>query len=209
MSKVAEAALEPRKTPVQARSTATVEAIFEATIQVLLKAGLEGLTTTRVAERAGVSVGTLYQYFPHKQALLRAVLEMHLLTVVEAVEAAARAGAGKPLEGMVDEVIAAFVGAKLARTEVSRALYAISADLQVAPILESSRNRSRCALEAMLRTAADARFHDPAAVASMLYAVLVGTTRAVMEADSLLAMGATLRSTLVVVCGAYLESVKG
>ena len=58
--------LRPRKTPRQARSAATVDAIFEATIQVLLVEGEKGLTTTRIAERAGVSVGTMYQYFPHK-----------------------------------------------------------------------------------------------------------------------------------------------
>src|SRR5579862_5736285 len=63
-------AFEPRKTPIQARSAVTVEAISEATIQVLLSHGTERLTTTRIAERAGVSVGTLYQYYPNKQSLL-------------------------------------------------------------------------------------------------------------------------------------------
>ena len=53
-------AFEPRKTPVQARATVTVGAICEATIQVLLSHGADRLTTTRVADRAGVSVGTLY-----------------------------------------------------------------------------------------------------------------------------------------------------
>ena len=67
--------LEPRKSPVQARSAASVDAILEATIQVLLDDGKERLTTTRVALRAGVSVGTLYQYFPNKSALLQAALE--------------------------------------------------------------------------------------------------------------------------------------
>ena len=60
-------ALKPRKTPLQARSAATVTAIFEATIQVLLADGQARLTTTRVAERAGVPVGTLCPYFPHLQ----------------------------------------------------------------------------------------------------------------------------------------------
>ena len=60
----------PRKTPVQRRSRVTVDAILEATIQVLLAEGLARLTTTRVSERAGVSVGTMYQYFPNKQALI-------------------------------------------------------------------------------------------------------------------------------------------
>jgi len=54
----ARVAFEPRKMPIQARSTVTVDAIFEATIQVLLSRGAERLTTTRVAGRAGVSVGT-------------------------------------------------------------------------------------------------------------------------------------------------------
>jgi AcrR family transcriptional regulator len=62
-------AFAPKKTPVRQRSTVTVEAISEATIQVLLAVGLDRLTTTRVAEREGVSVGTQYQYFPNKRAL--------------------------------------------------------------------------------------------------------------------------------------------
>jgi AcrR family transcriptional regulator len=74
--------LEPRKTPIQTRSADTVAAISEATIQVLLSGGPDQLTTTRVAERAGVSVGTLYQYFPNKHALLFSVLEQHLNRVV-------------------------------------------------------------------------------------------------------------------------------
>jgi len=52
--------------PSQARSRGTVAAILEATSQVLRREGLEGCTTTKIAERAGVSVGTLYQYFPNK-----------------------------------------------------------------------------------------------------------------------------------------------
>ena len=53
--------LEPRKSPIQARSAASVDAILDATIQVLLRIGKEGLTTMRVALRAGVSVATLSQ----------------------------------------------------------------------------------------------------------------------------------------------------
>ena len=70
--------LEPRKSPVQARSAASLDAILEATIQVLLQVGKESLTTTKVALRAGVSVGTLYQYFPNKSALLKAALKRHM-----------------------------------------------------------------------------------------------------------------------------------
>src|SRR4029077_20540269 len=93
--------LEPRKSPVQARSAASVEAILEATIQVLLDAGKERLTTTRVALRAGVSVGTLYQYFPNKSALLQAALKRHLDEVSVAIELACKEQKGKTLRQMV------------------------------------------------------------------------------------------------------------
>ena len=86
-----------RKQPVQARSAATVDAILEACIQVLLRVGKEKLTTTLVAHRAGVSVGTLYQYFPNKRSLLQAVLRAHLTRVTEALEAACAAHYGLPL----------------------------------------------------------------------------------------------------------------
>ena len=59
-----------RKRPKQARSTELVAAILEAAVQVLAKEGAPRFTTARVAERAGVSVGSLYQYFPNKAAIL-------------------------------------------------------------------------------------------------------------------------------------------
>src|ERR1039458_3733169 len=105
-------AFEPRKTPVQARSAVTVEAIFEATIQVLLSHGADRLTTPRVAERAGVSVGTLYQYCPNKQSLQFAVVKCLLGRVSGGGGGACERGRHKPLAAMVKEVAEAFVDAK-------------------------------------------------------------------------------------------------
>jgi len=59
-----------RKDPKQARSNQLVEAVLDAAVQVLMKEGAQRFTTARVAERAGVSVGSLYQYFPNKAAIL-------------------------------------------------------------------------------------------------------------------------------------------
>lgn len=67
--------VKPRKSPRQARAKATVDAIVEATTQVLLEDGYDRFTTARAAERAGVSIGSLYQYFPNKAALVSAVIE--------------------------------------------------------------------------------------------------------------------------------------
>lgn len=64
------ARISSRKQPKQARSTELVSAILEAAVQVLAKEGAPRFTTARVAEKAGVSIGSLYQYFPNKAAIL-------------------------------------------------------------------------------------------------------------------------------------------
>ena len=64
------ARISTRKEPKQARSNDLVTAILQAAIQVLAQEGAQRFTTARVAERAGVSVGSLYQYFPNKAAIL-------------------------------------------------------------------------------------------------------------------------------------------
>ena len=91
MPTLTQPALKPRKTPIQARSNASVDAILQATLQVLTSVGKERLTTTRVAARAGVSVGTLYQYFPNKSALLQACLRHHMEQVRRSIETVCRA----------------------------------------------------------------------------------------------------------------------
>ena len=121
--------LDPRKTPVQARSTASVNAILEATIQVLLKVGKDRLTTTIVAQRAGVSVGTLYQYFPNKSALLQAALKRHLDEVTTAVELVCKQQQGATLSQMCAALITAFFEAKMKNAKTSVALYSASSDV--------------------------------------------------------------------------------
>src|ERR1700685_2086010 len=124
-----QAVLEPRKSPVQARSAASVDAILEATIQVLLQVGKERLTNTRVALRAGVSVGTLYQYFPNKSALLKAALKRHLDEVVEAIELVCHQQKGSSLEQMAAAVMTTFLAAKMRDPKASVALYTVSSDI--------------------------------------------------------------------------------
>jgi AcrR family transcriptional regulator len=67
----------PRKKPLQARSQATVDAILQAATYILTAKGWEGFTTNRVAERAGVNIASLYQYFPNKEAILAELQARH------------------------------------------------------------------------------------------------------------------------------------
>lgn len=90
---MARAKLSPRKEAVQARGKQTVEAILEAAAQVFVREGYAGGTTNHIAERAGVSVGSVYQYFPNKDAILVALVQRHLsegLALLTALFAEAR-----------------------------------------------------------------------------------------------------------------------
>ena len=195
----------PRRHPSQARSVVTVNAIFEACIQVLLKDGVQRLTTTRVAERAGVSVGTLYQYYPHKQALLHAVLARHLDGIVVAVETAAVQAHGQPLAPMVEAVVHAFVQAKTARPDEARALYVVAAELDCAGLVRQAGARAGEALAAMLATAADATFNDLPVAAYMFAAAMTGPTKGILEGQAPAELMPMLHRQLVSLCLGYLE----
>jgi AcrR family transcriptional regulator len=75
-----------RKEPRQARSVATVDAILVATARVLTRDGYDHASTNKVAEEAGVSVGSLYQYFPSKEALVAALIDRHMAHMTSLVE---------------------------------------------------------------------------------------------------------------------------
>ncbi|CAE6709905.1 HTH-type transcriptional regulator BetI [Paraburkholderia aspalathi] len=197
--------LDARKQPQQARSQATVDAIFDATIQVLLAEGLQRLTTIRVAERAGVSVGTLYQYFPQKQALLFAVLQRHLERVVKAIEDATASAHNACLSTMVKAVVAAFVKAKTENLDESRALYAVALELDSRGYVREVEARNRAALEAMLKTASDAHFDDMSTTIFMFTGALVGPMRLLLESKLPQSMIRKLRGQLESLCLGYLE----
>jgi AcrR family transcriptional regulator len=78
---------QPRKNASQERSRATVDALVEATARILVSEGFDKASTNRIAEKAGVSVGSLYQYFPSKEALVAAVIDRHHAELMEVVRA--------------------------------------------------------------------------------------------------------------------------
>lgn len=205
MSPVA-STLQPRKLPVQARSAVTVSALHVATIQVLVQEGLKRCTTTRVAERAGTSVGSLYQYYPNRDALLRAVLERHLDGIADAVEAACRASRGRSVAEMAEAVVHAYLGAKLRNAEESRALYAVAEERGGAEIVARGRIRMVAALTDMLASAADARFEDPELVGTIALAAVLGPVQIVLRGMAPVAMDEKLGEELVRLVTAYLEA---
>ncbi|MFZ4652194.1 MAG: TetR/AcrR family transcriptional regulator [Rubrivivax sp.] len=89
--------LHPRKSPRQARSADTVETILAAATRVLERESLAGFNTNRVAEVAGVSVGSLYQYFPNKSALIAALIDRQQSALAQSIEACVAAHEGRSL----------------------------------------------------------------------------------------------------------------
>lgn len=199
-------AFEPRKTPIQARSTVTVEAISEAAIQVLLSHGAQRFTTTRVADRAGVSVGTLYQYYPNKHSLLFAVLENHLDNVAARVEATCESACHKPLAEMIREMAEAFVDAKMERADISVALYRVSADVGGPALIKRISQRSRKAVEAMLQTAPDAKSPPDKFAIDMMLAAMSGAIRSLLETGPSAATIRRSREQLVLLCQSYMAA---
>lgn len=169
--------LRPRKTPIQTRSGATVEAIHEAVIQFLLAEGLGRLTTTRVAERAGVSVGTLYQYFPNKQALLFAILLRHFEEMAETIERIGTDSAPRPLADLADSIADGYVSVKMARPDATAALYRIAGAIDQFRLSTDVFRRLEAAVVRVLGNASDATFSDLERVAFTLLSALAGVSR--------------------------------
>jgi AcrR family transcriptional regulator len=97
----------PRKLPQQERSKITVEAILTATTQILVEEGYAKATTNRIAERAGVSIGSLYQYFPSKEALLAALSQHHQNEILSVLVSKAKEFSDAPMHVAIRELVKA------------------------------------------------------------------------------------------------------
>lgn len=111
-----------RRTPSQERSIQTVDAIIEATSRVLTEEGYQACTTNRVAQLAGVSIGSLYQYFPDKASLILALLQRELGRTEEQLTAAMKASAGLPLEEGIPALVKVTLEAFRGRADLCRVL---------------------------------------------------------------------------------------
>lgn len=138
----------PRKMPAQERSRATVSAILDATARVLVRRGLAGTNTNAVAEVAGVSVGSLYQYFPSKQSLVAALHERHARELLSVVEREIASAAARSFEGTVRALIRAVIEAHLLDPALHRVLETDAAELDAAAALDAAlAERVRALLE--------------------------------------------------------------
>ena len=142
-----QATMKPRKSARQARSAATVEVIVEAAARILETAGLTGYTTNAIAEQAGVSVGSLYQYFPNKDAITRALIRRELAVLEAAIQGAREAQV--PLKAF----IAAAVAQQLRRPALAQLLDVEEHRLAAAGDIDPVRERVVATLSSILTSA--------------------------------------------------------
>ncbi|MEN8406416.1 TetR/AcrR family transcriptional regulator [Acinetobacter seifertii] len=200
-------ALKPRKSPVQARSTATIEVLHEATIQVLLKEGIVKCNTTRIAERAGVSVGSIYQYYPNRDSLLAAVLQRHLDRVAEKIEELCLKYEKTSIRTLISALVDEIILAKLSNPEESKALYAISGERGGLDLSKRMNDRMLAAVSNLLESASDIEFDDSQIVAEFVLGAIMGLIRRVLENQVTDKVEQVLESHLKLMVVAYLQQI--
>ncbi|MFG6281616.1 TetR/AcrR family transcriptional regulator [Sphingomonas sp. S6] len=168
----------PRKMPRQGRSAETVRAIIEAAARILERDGLGAFTTNAVAERAGVSIGSLYQYFPGKEALIGALIVRETSLLIAECEAAVAGVSGR--EALKGIIVAAVIH-QLRRPALARLL-----DLEEArlPFDEDTRrvtDRLRLILLSVLVRADLPTQLDPDVAAQDVLAIIKGMVDAAGE----------------------------
>ncbi|HEV7275989.1 MAG TPA: TetR/AcrR family transcriptional regulator [Devosiaceae bacterium] len=117
-------ALQPRKAGTQSRSRETVKALVEATARVLVKDGFHSTNTNRIADEAGVSVGSLYQYFPNKEALVVAVIDRHKSEMMAVLDSTLRTACSMPLEDAFRALVRMMIEAHRVNPRLHRVLVA-------------------------------------------------------------------------------------
>jgi AcrR family transcriptional regulator len=195
------AAVQPRKQPRQARARATMEAILDAGAHILGERGWVGTTTNAVAERAGVSIGSLYQYFPNKLALVEAVRSRHFDEVIAVFRAAAN---DLPRE----DRIAAFVDGMIAVHSRSPAAHRVLME-EMPP--DAGALAAHCQFEADYRSGCEAFFDanvrarvpHPHTAASVLAAAVAGVVHDAARQKNL--GSALLRQHLIRLVESYLS----
>lgn len=166
-----------RRWPVQARSRATVDAILTAAAQVFATHGYAAGTTNRIAERAGVSIGSLYEYFPNKDALLVGILEAHIREserILERTTSELRTAAGS-LHWAVARLVGAMVELHTRDPELHRVLFEETPrPLCVRRMYAESEDRVTAMVESQLEGRREFARHDSALAARIVVQTVEG-----------------------------------
>ncbi len=176
-----------RKTPSQTRAMRTVDTLFEAATRILASEGEAGFTTNRIAERAGFSIGTLYQYFPSKEAIVVALVRRQRDRVLRELDVmlercvAGEYGTEHALRLYLRHIVDAFGRGQKAQRLLARLGWQLDAPAAIVAAMDDGAERIRAAL---------ARLDDPelpvpdAPTLYMLTRAVIGAVRAAAVEES-------------------------
>ncbi|HET8538380.1 MAG TPA: TetR/AcrR family transcriptional regulator [Anaeromyxobacter sp.] len=198
----------PVKTPIQERARATVEHVITAAAQVFEEHGFAAGTTNRIAERAGVSIGTLYQYFPAKEALAVVLVERHVAAMEAALNAWVARTVSRPAS--LREALRSLVETALAGHEGQSRLHDMllaqpPLPARVRALVEEAEARAADALAGVLRTFPQVRRPELRRAATLAIQATLGLTHWFIGPERGLARGAFVDET-VDLLQAYLAS---
>ena len=173
--------LKPRKIPIQQRSQAMVELILKAATRVLARESLAGFNTNRVADVAGISVGSLYQYFPNKAALVTELIARAHAEFSDALRQLAQQVDGQPLEDVLHAVARLAIAQQYANPVFAAALDHEEKRLPIQDQLQAFGAHMLALVSSLLaRHAAELAPDLPSAAAADCMAI----TKALVEADA-------------------------
>jgi AcrR family transcriptional regulator len=196
----------PRKSAKQGRARVTVDAILEATARIVDQVGLDRATTNRIAEIAGVSVGSLYQYFPGKEALLAALIEREAQADLAAMRDVVEDCAALPMGAAIDRMTAELVARHARHPGLYRWMLTYVPELGQHPKVRAIAASGRAVLRDLLTVR---RRELPAGLEPALTAMILGAAveaavhAAIFERPECLADGSLARE-LSSLCRGYL-----
>jgi AcrR family transcriptional regulator len=171
---VSEGRLRQRKIPQQRRAAATIASILEAAARILEEGGVEAYNTNAVARLAGISVGSLYQYFPNKDAVTRALIDREASSLLMVLERIAGSGGG---DAGIREMVSAIVTHLMCRPNLARLLDVQEQKLSLQDLVLRSETQVHSLLRAGLAGASYAALPDEA---TMLWDV-IGIIRGMVD----------------------------
>lgn len=199
---------EPRKSAKQQRSRLTIDAILEATARIVDQVGLDRATTNRIAELAGVSIGSLYQYFPGKEALLAALITREAEADLAAMSEIFNDVRDLALADAIDRIVHTLVARHARHPALYRWMLTYAPGLGQHRAVRAIAARGRAMLRDLLgERRSEVPGREPALAAMILgSAVEAAVHTAIFERPAALADGSLARE-LSAMCRAYLTPV--
>jgi AcrR family transcriptional regulator len=176
--------LKPRKEPKQERSISLVDSILTASTRIFGKLNYENATTNRIAEIAGVSIGSLYQYFPGKDSILRALIQKRIDKQLSDVEIIFIETNDQPLGVAIEKLIRLIAEPAFANKNLSRLFYETGSYLGASTVVIEARKRAAEIISTALikRKNAAAGNNSPSAILILLNSILGAIAAATLDA---------------------------